>query len=489
MIKGVGVLGSPLDNLKTFPVPPSINSLHVARKDLGGTHYIKSGCEWPPKDLIIRQRYQKFSMSLYTGEYAYFRKWIAIFDNIEKELPYTLLKLNYFKLIADKIVSLAFNNELLIKTGNEETDRQLQELCNRVGFEDSIRRALLFSEIYGDSIIRVYKDGINVLPPYFGIKNVSDHDIDNTESITLYEPLTDTSGNVSAVRFEIHYKNRITEFVHSFNSGTLGSRIRYEYYGRVIPERGKTYYYPELDDVNTCQWCTLNKDISIYGTSAFDGIKDIVFSLESLVSARNYTIMDNAQPSLIVGLSMFATNEETGSYELKKIKDKYLIRDSDGEPKYLEWGGDNTVHARELQEDLMQNLYELSEISKSVMTGDYKGQVSNETLETSAKSATERASRDVGELWYQFRNALFSLARLNGIDISLENLTLTFNISRTLTDQEIAEIATTLQSNQMLSRRSILKKYFGFTDEQCDSEFSLIESESREQERSTNETI
>lgn len=459
--------------------PPTIPTVSASRKFIGGRDIIRRGMSWPPGELQALNRYQKFSLSLYTGEYSYNRKWIAFVDNIEREIPYCLLKLNYFKLIADKVVSLAFSNELLIRTGSEETDRQLQKLCDRVGFEKSIKQALLYSEIFGDSVLRVYKDGINVIPPYWGIKNVSPYDIDEIESITLFEYLYDESYNAYAVRFEIHYPESIVEFAHALEAGSLGPRISVKYQGRVISERGNRYRYPELGGINTCLWCSLNRDVSVYGSSAFDQIRDLVFTLESLTSQQTYIISDNTQPFLVMGMSMFTSNEETGQYELKKIRDKYLIKDSDGDPTYLEWGGDNIQHAANLSEDIMQSIYELSEISKSVISGEYSGQVTNETLQTTAKSAIDRAQRDVSDLWYQFRDALFVLAKLNGIDVNQDDLILTFNIDRSLSDTEIAEVVSTITGSKILSRKTILKKYFGFTDDQCDEELRMIQEDSK----------
>lgn len=461
----------------TPPIPPSACSLSVARSVNTSVGQIKKGCVWPPSDLITRQRYQRFCMSLYDGLYAVNRKWIALVDNKEREIPFIMLQLNYFKRIADTVISLAFNNEVVVKADTPENTRQLQTIVDRTGFIDSIKQALLFAEIYGDTIIRVNSGGLNVLAPYNGMKDVNPHNVDEVDRVILFEYLfkdDDYSTSPFAVRFEVHEPGLLTEFVREYSGTTLGDRIAIYYRGRWISKYGNKY----ITDTNTAIWCSLNRGNAIYGKSSFDSIRDVVFAIESNMSLRNYIVKDNAQPFIVLGMQMFTTDEQTGAYTLKRINDKYLIRDDSGDPMYLEWGADNIESARKLGEDLMQNLYELSEISKSVMSGDYNGQVANETLQTSAKSAEDRAGRDVGYLWTMFQKALHALATLNGMKLNQEDVSLEFSVNRTLSDKEISEIAETLASNSILSRRSILKKYYGYTDDQCNQEELLISHES-----------
>ena len=461
----------------TPPILPNACSLGVARSVNNSVRQIKKGCVWPPSDLITRQRYQRFCMSLYDGLYAVNRKWVALVDNKEREIPFIMLQLNYFKRIADTVISLAFNNEVVVKADTPENTRQLQTIVDRTGFVDSIKQALLFAEIYGDTIIRVNSSGLNVLAPYNGMKDVNPHNVDEVDRVILFEYLfkdDDYSTSPFAVRFEVHEPGLLTEFVREYSGTTLGDRITIYYRGRWISKYGNKY----ATDTNTAIWCSLNRGNAIYGKSSFDSIRDVVFAIESNMSLRNYIIKDNAQPFIVLGMQMFTTDEQTGAYTLKRINDKYLIRDDSGDPMYLEWGANNIESARKLGEDLMQNLYELSEISKSVMSGDYNGQVANETLQTSAKSAEDRAGRDVGYLWTMFQKALHALATLNGMKLNQEDVSLEFSVNRTLSDKEISEIAETLASNSILSRRSILKKYYGYTDDQCNQEELLISHES-----------
>lgn len=468
-------LDNPVSDIPAYS--PPIPTLSCAKKFIGGDTLYCNGASWPPPSLAPLRWYQNFCMSLYTGDYAYNRKWIAFVDNVEREMPYCMLTLNYFKKVADTVVSLAFGNEIMISTGDKELDKQVKALADRLKFEIYIQKALLYSEIYGDAIIRVNKDGINVLPPLWGIKNVNQHNIDSTDSITLYDYLYDEDGSLYGVYLETHYCDRVYRCIREYSGSSLGDQIAGRYQGSYIPQRGCWDRYPEFDGGSAAIWCSLNQGSSVYGTSAFNQIKDVVFAIESVFSLRNYITSENAQPFLIMGMSMFTTNEETGGYELKKINDRYLIKDSDGDPTYLEWGGENLQRAAELSEDLMQAFYELSEISKSVISGEYSGQVTMETLQTTAKSTIDRAQRDVTSLWYQFREALFIAARLNGIDIDRDQLTLSFNVDRALTDMELAQVAETLIASGVMSRETILQKYYGLTQEQARNEVNKVKGE------------
>lgn len=466
-------------------IPVGYEYLHRARNTVNSLADTEAGAKWPPPDLRTRQNYQRFSMKLYDGTYSAFRKFIALVDNSERELPYNMLKLNYFKRVVDSIVGLSFNNEITVSASDPTTTLALQQLVDRTHFVDSMRSCLMLTEIYGDSILRVNKTGVNVLPPYWGLKCVNSHDIDKVERIILYEYLyrPDSQDTAYAIRFEEHSSRGIYEFVRELNGTTLGNKIQVTYRGRVISSEGNFYELSKNTDNSTAIWCTLNNGVSIYGMSVLDDIKDIVFSLESLASMREYTVRENTQPFMVLGMSMFTTDEATGSYKLKKINDRYIIKDQSGDPVYLEWGGQNTVHARELQEDLMQNLYELSEISKVAMSGDYNGNVSADTIKTAAQSSTEKASRDLGKLWSYFQQALYTLARLNSIDVRLEDINIMFSVDRTMDDKTVAEVCKIFSEMGLLSSRTLRKKYLGYTDNQCDTEEQTILAEQSSSQR------
>lgn len=70
------------------------------------------------------------------------------------------------------------------------------------------------------------------------------------------------------------------------------------------------------------------------------------------------------------------------------------------------------------------------------------------------------------------------LCRLNDIDVDIDDLTIEFNVGRADDDKVVAETSSLLVDNGILSRRTILSRYFGLNDDQADAELERIKQES-----------
>ena len=76
-------------------------------------------------------------------------------------------------------------------------------------------------------------------------------------------------------------------------------------------------------------------------------------------------------------------------------------------------------------------MYELSEMGKTFLSGEYRGNISEETLNNTIKSAIDKGNRLLTELYSAFRDSLYCLCRLNGIDIKKSDINIQFNVGRT----------------------------------------------------------
>ncbi len=443
---------------------------------------LKQGASFPSSEVRGRSAVYRYYKRLYSGEYGKNKKLIARVNSQETEIPYKVIPLNFFKLIVNKLIGMIFNGEVTIKSNDIEKDKVIRDLVERTNWISGIMRAVKMAEVMGDCPIKTFVDGISAFEPHYCYKVVSKHNKDEVNAYVVFEYLFDKPTDpISHIRIEVHTKGQIKEVVFTFTGdmtgGTIGVPVDYVYRGREIPASGATYETGV--DIELIQWIGINKDIdSVYGQSSFIDIKDIVFTLEQRLSSELYVLDNHEKPFLIVGMNNIVTNEETGAYELKQINGKYLVRsDSDSQKsEYLTWDG-KLDNSHQYREDLLSYFYELTEMGKTFLSGEYSGNISEETLNNTIKSAIDRANRDLGEIWYDIRRSLYVLCRLNGIDVKIEELSINFNIGRADSDKIIAEIISTLTQAGMFSKATLLERYFGYSREQAQQELELIKKE------------
>ena len=146
----------------------------------------------------------------------------------------------------------------------------------------------------------------------------------------------------------------------------------------------------------------------------------------------------------------------------------------------------NLTNSENMIDMLLGFMYELSEMGKTFLSGEYSGNISEETLNNTIKSAIDKGNRLLTELYSTFRDSLYCLCRLNGIDVKKSDITIIFNVGRTDDDLKVSQICETLSNNKILSRRSIREKYFGMNSDQSDAEEMYIKAENSEPNSSIN---
>ena len=178
-------------------------------------------------------------------------------------------------------------------------------------------------------------------------------------------------------------------------------------------------------------------------------------------------------------MDMVERNEtEDGRTEthLKLINGNIMVSSGDVQAKSIElnYNLENSEHMIAM---LQGYLYELSEMGKTFLSGEYGGNISEETLNNTIKSAIDKGNRLITEMYTGFRDSLYCLCKLNGISIEKEDITLVFNVGRTDDDKQIAEICEKLLNSKILSKKTLREKYFGYNAEQSDSEDEQIRKE------------
>lgn len=450
---------------------------------------IKEGAQFPDNEVLGRNRVYRFNKSLFTGDYARNKFLVALVNEQYQSINYRVLPLNYFKLIVNKLDSLLFGNDLTIQTGDIERDRDVARLVERTGWVKSIREAVKLCEIYGDSCIKTGRFGASAFAPLFAYKVVDKSDKKKVKAYVLHEILYENNTNYVSDTCKPAYirilicgmgfdYERVFEYTGSNISGRLGKPVRYKYKDRWIPRKGR-YYWTGINDCETVQWLSVNtEDDGVYGTSSFTQVKDLIFAIENRLSTENWVIDAHGKPLLIAGMSAFKTDEITGEYYLSVVNGKYLVDKggSDTKPEYLTWDG-KLEASKQVRDDLMSAFYELSEMGRTFLSGEYTGNVSEESLNNIIKSAIDRGNREVNDFWYDIRKSLYVLCRLNDIKVALEDINISFNVGRVDDTKVLADTCDVLLSQGLFSKQTLLTKFWGYTSEDAEAELDRIKAE------------
>ena len=455
---------------------------------------IETGHSFPDNETISRNKLYDFNHKLFTGEYCQDKNLIAVVDGNYQEIPYRTLPLNYFELIVNKLDSLLFSNELTVKTGDIGRDNEVNKLIDRTRWTNTVREAVKLAQIYGDCVLKTGRHGASAVPPIFAYKVLDESDKKRIKGIVYREILYDKQEGPSGTIYTPEYIRilvsgvdkyggyefeRVFEYTGSNRSGLLGKPVRFKYRDRWIPKSGRLYRTGL--ECNTSQWLAVNseKDV-VYGTSSFSNVRDIIFAIENRLSTENWVIDAHGKPLLVVGMGMMEPNNFTGGYIPRIINGKYLINMGEGsgfiEPKYIEWDGKLDA-SQKVREDLMSAFYELSELGKCFLSGEYTGNISEESLNNIIKSALDRGGREINSIWYDIRQSLYVLCCLNGININIEDINIEFHLGRTDDDKQVAEICGLLTTQGILSKQTVLNRYFGYNEDQALAELERIKIE------------
>lgn len=445
--------------------------------------FLNPNSTFPSNEVQGRNIVYQFRHKQYTGEYARNKNLIARINDVESEIPYKVVSMNYFKLLSNKMTDLIFNNEVNIKSGDVKRDKQINQLIEKLKWKDAIRKAFKLCTEYGDSCIKTYKDGASAFSPLNCFKVVDQSNINKTLAFVLYEPIYIKINNVKDlrfIRFEIHFKGKIYECVRHYTGGIIGNAVDFTYKNRIIKEIGN-WYSTNVIDCELIQWLSINEEADgVYGESVYQDIQDIVFAIEQRISINQHLLDNSMTPFIIIGGSAVETYQDENGVErrrLKLIDGKFLVTHSDSvvaEPIELKYNLENSENMLSI---LQSYLYELSEMGKTYLSGEYSGNISEETLNNTIKSAIDKGNRLITEMYSSIRDSLYCLCLLNDISIKKEDITIDFNIGRTDDDLKVAEVCKVLIDSNILSKATTREKYFGYNKEQSDNEDKQIELE------------
>lgn len=433
--------------------------------------------KFPTVDMLTRNARHRLNESRRDGTYCD-NKYLIVMNNDgdKKQLPWRLLKLNKFKLYTNKMDSLVFNRDPVINAGDHIMTKKVNDLVERTHWLVGIRKALRNMETYGDAPIKTYSGGVSAFSPVNAFKVVDEHNKDEVKGYVLVDYIKDNDNIIKYIRFETHLKGKVYERVYEYNGNNIGKSVRYKYRGRVIPAAG-IWYGTGLDDF-MIQWLSCDVDgEGVYGQSPYEDFANLVHEAERRQTLQIKVLDAHSEPILAVGIGMLKENERTGKVEAFDILGN-IVEISNGGivPQYITWDGKLDSNEK-MVDTLFSEIYELTELGKTFMTGEYQGNISEESLNNLVKSAVDRGNRHVWDIYYEVRKSLYVLCRLNGLDVELQELSVEFQVGQTDSIKTMADVINSRVEKGTLSIQTALQRYDGLTEQQALDELSKIKSE------------
>lgn len=437
---------------------------------------ISTGNKFPTDEQKLRFAKYRLNESRFCGTYGKNTKLIIKKGTArEAIMPYNVLRINKFKVYTNKMDSLLFNDDPIIRTGDIQRDKLITKLIDKTNWLQQIRKAVKYVEIYGDAYIKTYADGCSAIHPYNAFTVVDEYDNDNIIAFVLFDYLRDDKNSVYAVRFEAHTKNGIVEKVFKTDGLSLGESITCKYRGRTINSNGNIYTHGCNEFM--VQKISVDSIDGVYGISPYEDFADLLHEIERRQTI-NIKILDaHSEPTVAVSAGILRENELTGEVDSDIMGSVIEVPTNGTIPQYITWDG-KLENSNNLIDMLFSEIYEVTELGKTFMTGEYSGNISEESLDTLVKSAIDRGKRHVNEVWYELKKSLYVLCRLNGINITIDELNIIFKVGTVTSDKETSDIINSRVSNGTLSLKTALMQYNYFTDEQATKEVDNIRKES-----------
>lgn len=211
---------------------------------------------------------------------------------------------------------------------------------------------------------------------------------------------------------------------------------------------------------------------SLHGVSNYDRITPIVAEIAVRESLAHFILDQNSAPRMAAPESAFTQNKE-GRWVLKTGGRNFVIAPNQQPPIYVTWDGNLQANEQRIN-DLKKELFSMCEVGPVINQDEMNSSQGYEALNVKLTNAKLKVRR----LAKAFRGPLktliaFLLDKTNVVD---EDINIIFNEG--IPVSEFQNITTAqAKKNLGVSLHSVLKEYFGLTDEQATAEVEKAKEE------------
>ena len=440
--------------------------------------FLTPGAQWPPKGETDRLKRYRDNKQLFEGKHeAVFQEvWARLF---RPDLRMSVeMCLNWPKRLSTLWADLLLGETpTLTDAAGGAGTAYLGDLATRLVLWNTAYRAAIDASRYGDAVLKARRraDGkvrLSVIPPGCWFPVVSPEDAAEITHHVLAWPVGDVEARTMRLMVEIHSAG-IVEFrtyampnwpVTLHQPGSVCSL------GRILETRVEQTGVDAPLVVHVANLATSDR---IYGLDDYDDLTSIVQELEVRFAQVARVLDRHADPKMF-GPDVTRRDPETGVL-VADIGD-YIPREPGEEPPgYIVWDAQTEASFRQV-EMLMEQFYMLSETSPAAF-GNLKAGLAE------SGSALRRLMMaplaKVNRVRMGFDAGLREVLRLAALLDSGRAVEPVIGWADGLPDDESEEIRNeaTAVASEVTSRRSSMKRLWGYTDEQADEELRRIRAE------------
>lgn len=440
--------------------------------------FLNAGAPWPPKCERARIKRYHDNKLLFEGDhYQVFKEiWMRLF-RAEWQISVEMM-LNWPKRLSTLWADLLLGETPTLTDGlNADAGTPyLEELSSRVKLWNAAYMAALDTSRYGDAVFKMRRlaDGqvrLSIIPPAFWFPVISETDAKEITAQVIAWPSKIDNENPfnkdGQLHVEIHTAERIEYRTYKLPApgGTLGDAIELSNEVNTVG-RALIVHCPGLETSDT-----------IYGMDDYDNLTSLMQELE-VRFAQTAKILDrHAEPKMYGPASVLTRDEKSG--RVKADVGDYFPLDTtdDVAPAYLVWNAQLENSFTEI-DSLMQQFYMLSETSPAVF-----GKIENGLAESGSalKRLFMAPLAKVNRVRMNFDPALKEvLTVLSVLDgKSADEVKPVIHWKDGLPDDEGEQVTTasTAVACGISSKRSAMKRAFGYNDSQADEEMQQIDDE------------
>ncbi len=438
--------------------------------------FLETGQPWPPKDGEERERLQRYrdNRALFEGRHELvFRE---VFTRLFRRDPGLRCSIEMV-LGWPKRLSTLWADLLVGETPSLDDVHgdsvYLVGLADRLSLWQRVYMATLDTSRYGNAVFKVRRDEsgvrVDVIPPACWFPVVSDVDAKHVDVHVLAWPTGDPSAGTGQLHVELHTPGRLETRVYerggSVLNGSAGCNI-----GRMLESSVEN---TGVDAPLVVPVTNVETSDAIYGHDDYSDLTSVIQELE-VRFAQMARILDKHADPKMYGPDETTIDEDTG-LRVANIGDYIPLMSGETPPGYLVWNAQTESSFRQI-EMLMQQFYMLSETSPAVF-GDIKSGLaeSGSALQRLLLVPLAKVNRVRGGVDGAVREVLRLAALLDG-GHTVEPV-IGWKDGLPDDEAEMVQNEATAVAAGITSKRSAMKRVYGYDDAQADAELALISEE------------
>lgn len=452
---------------------------------LTSTEFISNGMSFPPT--VSKERLKKYAnnSSRYKNKYSENKISVLTSDGTHTVII-NKSPINYYKLVTDKTLGLLLNEKPKIDFDNDLHYGELSVMINNTNFYTALQDMVRTFSSHGDGVIYLYKNEygepeLSAFDPSLYFKVVDRNNINKVICYMLCQPIYNEmyingiyNNDVKYLRVLYHYKGYYIERYFMYNGSTVGKPIEFVSSNITIPEDGLRIE-TGLSDFGVFDFNNSKPIDECYGISDYDAFDKLLELKEKKIAQLDGVTDKHFDPMIQGPHSAMSEDESTGEVVFRGLGGFIPLTGDDKDVKYVSWDA-KTEAISSLINNLSDEIATLSEMGKVFLYGEY-GNVSGEALKTMIKSALDKVSRLIDQIEPTLKRLLVQMAFIKGISIKPSDINIQWQDGITETDYIKAQTVKLLSDGAVMSKGSLLQKYYGYTDEQVKKELNLESTE------------